>query len=87
MVFEYNENKSKANERKHGLNFKEAQVLWEDPECVIIPAKTVGESRFLLIGRLEKKIWSAIFTVRDQNIRIISVRRARKNEEGIYKNS
>ena len=85
MIFEYDKQKSKRNKDKHGIDFVEAQHIWEDPDCIMIPARTIGESRFLLIGMFNKKIWSVIFTIRDQKIRIISVRRSRKNEEEIYR--
>ena len=85
MIFEFDEDKSISNKDKHGIDFIQAQKLWEDPECIAIPARTKGEARYLLIGKLDKKIWSAIFSIRNKKIRIISVRRARKNEEEIYK--
>ena len=85
MMFEFDKEKSDRNKEKHGIDFLQAQEIWEDPDCVMIPARTIDESRLLLIGKYESKIWSAIFTFRGQIIRIISVRRARKNEEEIYK--
>jgi uncharacterized DUF497 family protein len=86
MIFEFDKQKSKRNKEKHGIDFIEAQYIWEDPDCVMIPARTSGESRYLLIGKYDNKIWSAIVTLRNQKIRIISVRRSRKNEEEIYRN-
>jgi len=85
MIFEFDETKSKSNKEKHGINFIEAQNLWQDPEYVLIPAMTIGEARYLLIGKYDNKLWSAIFTIRNKKIRIISVRRSRKNEEEIYR--
>ncbi len=85
MTFEFDEQKSKRNKEKHGIDFVEAQRIWEDPEVVMIPAKTISESRYLLIGKYDNSIWSAIFTLRNQKIRLISVRRSRKNEEEIYR--
>jgi len=84
MNFEFDENKSHANKQKHGLDFIEAQALWEDPDRVEIPAKTIDENRFLLIGKISKIHWSVIVTYRKTNIRIISVRRSRKEEIEIY---
>jgi uncharacterized DUF497 family protein len=84
-MFEFDIDKSIKNQEKHGINFDEAQKLWKDPDCIVIPARTIDEKRFLLIGRIDNKIWSAIFTIRRNKIRIISVRRSRKNEEEIYK--
>ncbi|RLD55467.1 MAG: BrnT family toxin, partial [Bacteroidetes bacterium] len=75
------------NKLKHGIDFYMARKLWIDPKRVEIPAKWVDESRFLIIACLEKDIWSAIYTVRNKRIRIISVRKARDNEKEIYHSS
>ncbi|MBN8707570.1 MAG: BrnT family toxin [Bacteroidetes bacterium] len=84
MEFEFDPLKSEQNKLKHGIDFFESQLLWSDPFAISIPAKTSDEVRFLLIGRLDSKMWSAVYTIRDEKIRIISVRRTRKNEEEIY---
>ena len=84
MEFEFNPDKSKTNKEKHGIDFIEAQKLWEDPYRIEIPAKYLDEPRYLLIGKINDKHWAAIFTYRKNRIRIISVRRARKNEKEIY---
>jgi uncharacterized DUF497 family protein len=84
MEFEFDLQKSRSNKIKHGIDFIEARNLWEDPQRVIIPTKYVEEKRNLIIGIVKDKIWSGIYTIRNNKIRIISVRRARKNEEEIY---
>ena len=84
MEYEFDDANSAANKAKHGLDFSEAQRLWQDVDAVEIPAKSASEPRKMLIGRIEEKTWSAIFTERKNRIRIISVRRARTNEEAIY---
>ena len=84
MEFEYDPNKSETNKEKHGIDFVEAQLLWEDPDLIEIPANTVDEPRYFVIGRIEKKYWSGIMTYRGENIRIISVRRSRTEEIEIY---
>lgn len=84
MPFEFDPQKSELNLKKHGIDFFQAQLLWEDPERIVFPARTIDEPRYMIIGRIEKKHWSCIFTVRDENIRIISVRRSRKEEVEIY---
>jgi uncharacterized DUF497 family protein len=84
MEYEFDPNKSKANKTKHGIDFLEAKKLWEDPYRIEIPAKYLDEPRYLLIGKIKNKCWAAIFTYRLKKIRIISVRRARKNEKEIY---
>lgn len=84
LAFEFDEQKSRANLEKHGIDFAEAQELWKDPDLVEIPAKTDDEPRFVVIGRIQEKHWSAVVTPRGENIRIISVRRSRKEEVAIY---
>jgi uncharacterized DUF497 family protein len=82
--FEFDEQKSLVNLEKHGIDFVQAQELWNDPYLIEIPAKTIDEPRFLIIGRIKGKHWSAIITHRSENIRIISVRRSRPEEENLY---
>jgi len=72
---------------KHGIDFKQAQKLWDDPDLIEIPVKTSDEPRFLVVGRIAGKYWSGIITYRGDKIRIISVRRARKEEVNIYESS
>lgn len=84
FVFEFDERKSQGNLEKHGIDFLEAQELWKDPDLLEIPAKNIDEPRFLMIGRIKGKHWSAVVTPRGSNIRIISVRRSRTEEVTIY---
>jgi uncharacterized DUF497 family protein len=76
--------KYKANLEKHGIDFEAAQELWKDPDLLEIQAKTGGEPRFLTIGRIGTKHWSAVVTYREDRIRLISFRRARKREVELY---
>ena len=85
MRFEYDENKSITNKIKHGISFEDAKVLWEDDNALVVPANIVdSEVRYALISQLNKKCYVAIFTIRDANYRIMSVRRCRKKEEIAY---
>ena len=84
MLFEFDSQKSQSNLKKHGIDFVEAQLLWLDPYLLEIPAKTVDEPRNLMVGKILDKHWSAVVTYRNENIRIISVRRARIEEVEIY---
>jgi uncharacterized DUF497 family protein len=67
----------RANAGKHGIGFNQAQELWRVRYLIEIPAMTVDESRYLVIGRVGAKHWSAVITYRCENIRIASVRRSR----------
>jgi hypothetical protein len=82
--FEFDAAKSESNRTKHGIDFAEAQRLWNDPMLLEIPAKTEDEPRFLVIGLIDGKHWSAVLTCRGANIRLISVRRARTEEVALY---
>lgn len=84
MDFEYDPDKSRANKAKHGIDFEEAQALWDDPDLLEIPARTVDESRSLVVGKIGARHWSAVITYRDGRARLISVRRARKEEKALY---
>ncbi len=84
MEFEYDPNKSETNKKKHGIDFYEAQAVWDDPDLIEIPVKTGDEPRFVVIGKISGKHWSGVITYRGEKIRIISVRRSRKEEVDIY---
>jgi len=87
MEFEFDPQKSESNKQKHGIDFYEAQELWDDPDFTEIPVKASDEIRFLVIGKISGKHWSGIITYRAEKIRIISVRRSRKEEVEIYESS
>jgi uncharacterized DUF497 family protein len=84
ISFEFDAAKSESNRTKHGIDFEEAQSLWNDPMLLEIPAKTDDEPRLLVIGLIDGKHWSAVITYRGANIRLISVRRARTEEVVLY---
>ena len=84
MDFEFDAGKSNSNKKKHGIDFYKAQALWDDPDLIEIPVKTSDEPRFLVIGKISGKHWSGVITYRGEKIRIISVRRSRKEEVDIY---
>jgi uncharacterized DUF497 family protein len=84
MAFEFDLVKSEANLRKHKIDFKEAQDLWKDQYAAIVDARSDSEPRSALIAVHRGKIWTAFFTERSAKIRLISVRRARNQEEEIY---
>jgi uncharacterized DUF497 family protein len=86
MEFEFDPLKSASNREKHGVDFDQAQELWQDPMRIEVPARTVGEPRWLVVGRMGGRHWSAVVTYREDRIRIriISVRRARDEEIEIY---
>jgi hypothetical protein len=84
MRFEFDSRKSERNREKHGIDFPGAQVLWEDPDRIEIPARTEDEPRLMVIGRIGIRAWSAVITFRGDSVRIISVRPASRKEVEIY---
>jgi len=84
MKFVWDENKNRANSAKHGIDFETATLLWNDEHRVEIYTKFPDENRSIMIGRIKAKLWAAIFTQREEAIRIISVRRARRKETALY---
>jgi hypothetical protein len=87
IEFEFDQDKSRSNLEKHGIDFHTAQDLWNDSDLVEIPAKTIDEPRSLVIAMLDGKHWSGVITYRGSTIRIISVRRARKSEVELYESA
>ena len=84
MEFEYDPQKSESNQIKHGINFEVAKLLWDDVNRLQVEAKSDTEPRFALIAIYDDKLWTAFYTIREEQIRIISVRRARKGEGRLY---
>ena len=85
MQFEFDPRKSKKNKEKHGIDFVEAQKLWEDEDRLETEARSDDEPRLALIAMAEGKLWSAFFTYRGEpRVRLISVRRAREKAERLY---
>ena len=82
--FEFDPDKSRINKKKHGIDFIEGKVLWDDIDLLEIKAKNVDEERFLIIGKIDLKFWTAVVTYRENRIRIISIRTSRKNEKELY---
>ena len=84
MEFEFDASKSAANKAKHGIDFIEAQALWLDEDFVEGLARSGHEVRWIVIGRIAGLHWTAVVTIRQQRVRLISARRARPREVAIY---
>lgn len=84
MEFEYDHAKSAANKVKHGISFDEVRSLWDDSARLQIPARDTDEPRYMVIGLINNKHWSAVMTYRNNRIRLISVRRSRTEEVKLY---
>ena len=84
LRFEFDRRKSQANKAKHGIDFFEAQALWLDENLLQIAARVEEEQRYVVIGMIAGRHWSAVITYRQSTIRLISVRRARVTEVQAY---
>ncbi|MCE2521552.1 MAG: BrnT family toxin [Alphaproteobacteria bacterium] len=69
---------SAANRKKRGIDFDEAQALWDAPYLIKAPANVTDEQRFLAVGTIGARHWGAVYSYRSGRVRIISARRARK---------
>lgn len=85
MSYEWDEQKRKINISKHGIDFVDVPELF-DGDIVIIPDErfNYGETRFIAIGILQNHVVVVAYTERNNNIRIISARKATKNEQIYY---
>jgi uncharacterized protein len=84
MEFEFDPAKSAANNEKHGIDFVEAQALWYDDYRIDVEASHDLETRWITVGRIRDKLWTGVYTMRGNVVRIISVRRARLAERLRY---
>lgn len=83
MKFDFDPDKSEINKAKHGIDFAQAQLLWQN-RWIEARLPFEGEDRFLVVGVIGKNYYSAIVTYRGDVVRIISVRRSRRNEKELY---
>lgn len=84
LEFEFDSAKSAANLAKHGIDFTAAQSIWRDTHRIEVPARTTDEPRWMVIGQVDGRCWSAVVTYRNEHVRIISVRRSREEEVAMY---
>jgi uncharacterized DUF497 family protein len=84
LEFEFDPAKSTANLAKHGIDFTAAQSIWRDTNRIEVPARTTDEPRWIVIGKIGGRCWSAVVTYRAEHVRVISVRRSREGEVEIY---
>ena len=83
--FEWDSNKREVNLRKHRIDFEDAVGIFDGP--IIVRRSDREEERWIAIGSLDNRLVAVVFTRRADVIRIISARRARKNEESQYRNA
>lgn len=84
MKFEFDNRKSDANRKKHGIDFSGAQAVWLDPDRLEIPARTEDEARWMVIGKIGVQVWSVVMTYRGESVRLISARPASRKEVELY---
>ncbi len=84
MRFEFDPAKSASNKSKHGLNFVEAQMLWQSPRAEIPAQLARGEARSAALGKINGVHHTVIITYRGASVRVISARPSSANEKAIY---
>ncbi|MDN5872717.1 MAG: BrnT family toxin [Nitrococcus sp.] len=85
MAFEWDENKNAANLEKHGIDFVRAKEIWQGPVMEMFSPQTQhSEDRIIAVGMVDGLCIAVIYTWRGENRRLISARRARKNEQTHY---
>ena len=85
MSYQWDPNKAKSNEKKHGVNFADAAGVFEDENAITTEDEHESESRFITIGRdFLRRILVVVYTFRGVIIRIISARKATARERKIY---
>jgi hypothetical protein len=87
LSFEWDEEKAKANLKKHRVSFDEATTVFIDPFSITIPdpAHSADEQRYIDLGSSDKgRVLVVVYTERGSNIRIISCRKATSPERKLY---
>lgn len=83
--FEWDEAKREANLRRHGFDFNDAEKVFEGETISLIDDRfDYGEVRYVSFGMLQDLVVAVVYTETDAAIRIISLRRATRNEEKEY---
>ncbi len=90
LIFEWDERKSRANRRKHGVSFDEARTTFLDENAMVIadPEHSDGEDRFVLVGlstSLRILVVCHCYRRADEAVRIISARKANRVEQHHYR--
>lgn len=83
LEFEWHEEKCALNLAKHGIDFEDAIAIFEGP-LLVRPSHRGDEERFVAVGMVEGVEIAVVYTQRDSAIRLISARRARRNEREAY---
>jgi uncharacterized protein len=86
LDFEWDDAKAAGNLRNHGVSFPQATQAFRDPFAVewVDLREEFGEERVVLLGRAANQLLTIVYTEREERLRIISARRATKNEEDLY---
>ena len=86
MAFEFDSAKDEANRFKHGLRLAFGKRVFDDPTHTVIPSfrHIDGENRYKAVGRVDGKLYTAVYVIRDENTRLISVRRSNASEQRDY---
>jgi uncharacterized protein len=84
-VFEWDEAKAEQNLAKHGLRFVDAVDVFDGRSVITRPSEKNGEARYVTIAKLDGRFVAVVWTQRQDKRRLISMRRARSDEERAYR--
>jgi uncharacterized protein len=85
MEFEWDEAKRDSNLIKHGVDFPLAEMLFDGRPVLTAPSLQTSEERFITTGEIDGRYFTVVWTWRGEAIRLISVRRARDEEEARHR--
>jgi len=85
MAYQWDQDKAAANLRKHGIDFADAVSVFSDDLAITIPDERFDEERFVTIGiDAFGRVLVVVYTLRDDEIRLISARIATRQEQQQY---
>ena len=83
MQFDWDESKNAANVAKHGRSFMDAHLVWANPQGQLLAGNTETEERWVRRGIIENKVWLCVYTLRNDEYRVMSLRPAHEKERDI----
>lgn len=84
-MFTWDETKRKSNLAKHGIDFRDAAAIFDGPLVTVEDTREdYGEPRYVALGVLKGVVVSLVYVEREEQVRLISIRKALKNETRFF---
>ena len=85
VKFEWDERKNKSNIEKHGIDFRDAQDIFQSKRLSIDDTRhEYGERRIITVGLIGKSVYVVVYNKREEAIRLVSARKANERERRRY---